>query len=197
MQTCELLSKEWEKSATEIFQEFLELMNKYADYFFSQPWPKKYDHEEATTFTDEDVEFLSEGGGKEASDRLLTVALKKNLFLDGGFMGYFGIFWTQQAFHDRFIRPQYKPILETFDNLSQKDKDARTVLTEMKKQFNINAIHDSLVDLLEQEYPEKTTKKLIEEIFVLLHTDEGLPLCGDARCSWYWKQKYPPTTNYN
>jgi len=44
MQTCEMLSKEWDKPASMIFKEFLELMNRYSDYFFSEPWPRKYDY---------------------------------------------------------------------------------------------------------------------------------------------------------
>jgi hypothetical protein len=57
MQACEMLSGEWKKPAAEIFKAFLELMNRYAEYFFSDPWPEKYSCEEATTFTDEDTDF--------------------------------------------------------------------------------------------------------------------------------------------
>ncbi|MHA1834633.1 MAG: hypothetical protein ACTSV7_11680, partial [Candidatus Baldrarchaeia archaeon] len=86
-------------------------------------------------------------------------------------------------------------VLEAFGSLSQEDEDARSVLNNLKEQFSIELIHDSLVDLLEHEYPDKSTRKMIEELFELLHEDEGLPSCGDARCDWYWRQKYPMSTN--
>jgi len=188
MQTCELLSKEWKKPALEIFKSFLELMNKYADYFFSKPFPKKYDYDEATTFTEEDIEFLFESE-EEFQDRYTTVCLKKNMNLEVGFMGYFGMFWTQQAFHEEFVRPGYKPVLEAFDSVVQGKGDARSVLNELKKQFSARLIHSSLIDLLEHEYPDESKRKMIEEMFELLHTDEGLPSCGNTRCSWYWRQR--------
>ena len=181
MQTCEWLSKEWGRPAKEIFKEFLELMNKYADYFFSKPWPKKYDHDEATSFTDEDVEFLF-GNEEEFQDRYTTVSLKKNMYLEGGFMGYFGLSWTQRAFHDRFVRPLYTPVLEAFDSFAQKDKDARSVLNKLKKQFKVRLIHNSLVDLIEHDYPDKSRALLVARMFELIHTEEGLPPCGRYDC---------------
>jgi len=195
MQTCEMLSDEWEKPAAEIFKNFLELINRYADYFFSKPWPEKYDYQEATTFTDEDIDFLLEGED-DLSDRYTVVSLKKNMNLEVGFMGYFGMFWTQQAFHEQFVRPGYKPILEAFDSFAKGDSDARGVLNRLKEQFSAGLIHNSLVDLLEHEYPDESRRRLIEEMFELLHTDEGLESCGNAQCSWYWRQKYPSSTSY-
>jgi hypothetical protein len=191
MHACEMLSEEWDKPATEIFKGFLELMNKYADYFFSKPWPEKYDYAEATTFTDEDMDFLFEGKNNELLDRYTTICLKKNINMEIGFMGYFGIYWTQQAFHEKFFRPSYKPVLEAFERSAQENKDAREVLDKLKNEFNARLIHDSLVDLLEHEYPDEATRKLIEGIFELLHTVHGLEPCGNFRCSWYQRQKYP------
>jgi len=181
MQTCEWLSKEWGRPATEIFKEFLELMNKYADYFFSKPWPEKYDYDEATSFTDEDLEFLFENE-EEFQDRYTTVSLKKNMHLEHGFMGYFGLFWTQQAFHEKFFRPLYKPVLEAFDSFAQEDEDARSVLNKLKKQFKVRLIHNSLVDLIEHDYPDKSRAFLVAGMLELIHTEEGLPPCGKYYC---------------
>lgn len=188
MQTCEMLSKEWDKPASMIFKEFLELMNRYSDYFFSEPWPRKYDYKDATRFSDEDLDFLFECEEGDFVDRHRTVCLKKNMYLEG-FMGYFGLFWTRQAFHERFVRPLYEPVLEAFRSLAE-EKDARCVLNKLRAQFSAWLIHESLIDLLEHEYPDKSTKRLIEELFDLLHTDEGLPSCGEDRCKWYWRQEY-------
>lgn len=181
MQTCEWLSKEWGRPATEIFKEFLELMNKYADYFFSKPWPKKYDHDEATSFTDEDLEFLFENE-EEFQDRYTTVSLKKNMYLEHGFMGYFGLSWTQQAFHEKFLRPLYKPVLEAFDSFAQENEDARSVLNKLKKEFKVRLIHNSLVDLVEHDYPDKSRALLVARMLELIHTEEGLPPCGEYDC---------------
>jgi len=193
---CEMLSDEWKKPAAEIFKGFLELMNRYADYFFSKPWPKKYDYKEATTFTDEDLDFLFESED-EFSDRYTTVCLKKNMNLEVGFMGYFGIFWTQQAFHEQYIRPLFKPVLETFENLlkenegglARKTEDARNVLSRLKEQFSASLIHDSLIDLVEHEYPDESRRRLVGKLFDLLHADEGLPPCGNVRCNWYQREE--------
>jgi hypothetical protein len=195
MQTCEWLSTDWGKPATDIFKSFLELMTKYEGYFFSQPWPKKYDHKEATSFTDEDVDFILESED-DFADRYTTMCLKKNMCLDVGFMGYFGMFWTQKAFDEEFFGPLYKEVLEAFNNLLPEGGNARNVLDKLKKRFGINCIHDSLIDLLEHEYPDKVTRKLIEDMFELLHTVEGLASCGHSRCSWYWRKKYSSQTNH-
>ena len=196
MQTCEWLSKDWDKPATEIFKSFLELMTKYEDYFFSQPWPEKYDYKEATSFTDEDVDFILESED-DFADRYTTICLKKNMCLDVGFMGYFGMFWTQKAFDKEFFGPLYKEVLETFNNLLQEGGNARNMLDKLKERFGINRIHNSLIDLLEHEYPDKVTRKLIEDMLELLHTVEGLPSCGRSMCSWYWRQKYPSPSNHS
>lgn len=193
METCEYLSKELEKPAPTIFKGFLELMNKYADYFFSQPWPKKYDYDEATTFTDEDVDFVF-GCEEEFSDRYTTVCLKKNMYLEHGFMGYFGMFWTRQAFHEKFVRCLYEPVLEIFRSLAR-EKDGRLVLDKLRVDFSAMLIHKSLVDLLEHEYPDKSVSRLIDELFVLLHEDEALPTCGYHRCEWYRRQKHQSSTS--
>jgi hypothetical protein len=181
MQTCELLSKEWEEPATEIFKRFLQLMNKYADYFFSKPWPRKYDYDEAITFADEDLEFLFESK-EEFQDRYTTVCLKKNMYLEGGFMGYFGMFWTEQAFHEKFFRALYRPVSEAFDSFAKGDENARSVLNKLKKQFEVRLIHNSLVDLVEHEYLDKARGLLVARMLELMHTEEGLPPCGKYRC---------------
>jgi len=188
--TCEFLSEEWKKPASEIFKHFLELMDRYANYFFDGSWPEKYNYEEATTFTDEDMDFLLEKKD-EFGDRYTTICLKKNINLEDGFQGYFGMFWTQQAFHDKFVRPAFKPVIEAFTGLAHKNENAQSVLDRLKKHFETELIHDSLIDLVEHEYPDESTRKLIGEISELVHTSEEVPPCGNFRCSWYSRQKYP------
>jgi hypothetical protein len=116
--------------------------------------------------------------------------------MEDGFQGYFGIYWTQQAFDEKFFRPSYKPVLEAFEKYAQENKDAREVLDKLKKQSGARLVHDSLVDLLEHECPNaSSTRKLIDEIFELLHTVEGLKSCRNFRCGWYQSQKYPKSNS--
>ena len=97
-------------------------------------------------------------------------------------MGYFVLFWTQQAFHEKFVRPRYKPVLEAFDSFAQRDEDARSVLNRLKKRFDVRLIHASLVDLLENEYLDEAKDLLVARMLELMHTEEGLPPCGEYLC---------------
>jgi hypothetical protein len=182
MKHCEWLSKGSERTAAEIFREYLELMRKYADYFFRDPWPEKYDFKAATTFAEADIEFLTYGKEGEYAERFKTLLLKKNINLATGFVELIGPFWTWQAFHDEFIRPTYAPVQEVFDALSEADHDPRSVLATLKAQFEIELIHDSLVDLAEHRYLEKSVDRLLAGLLELLHAEEGLPPCHDNRC---------------
>lgn len=181
LQMCEQLSRESGEPAADIFKEYLELMSKYGDYFFSGPWPREYDYDRATTFNDEDLDFLFEERG-EFGERLEVVCLKKNMYLEG-FMGYFGIYWTRQAFYERFVRPELKPILEAFKKHAEEGGDARGVLNKMKEQFNkVVLIHAGLIDLLMSEHLERERGMLVAEMLELIHTEEGLPPCNEYRC---------------
>jgi len=183
MTHCEFLSRESEQTAAEILKAYLELMKKYADYFFSGPWPKQYDYEAATTFTDDDLDFLTDGKKEEAAERFETMLLRKNINLATGFVELIGPFWTWQAFHDEFIRPTYAPVQAVFDKLSEADHNPRIVLATLKAQFEIELIHDSLVDLAEHEYLDKTVDRLLAGLLELLHKEEGLPPCHAYQCT--------------
>jgi len=115
MTQCEFLSKESEQTAAEIFTAYVELMSKYADYFFRAPWGRK----------------------EEAAERFGTMLLRKNINLATGFVELIGPFWTWQAFHEEFIRPTYAPVQELFDKLSEGNHEQRTVLATLKAQFEI------------------------------------------------------------
>jgi len=180
MEMCEWESKESGESAAEIFKRYLGLMDKYADYFFSEPWPKDYDFERSTAFTDEDLDFLLEKDG-EFWDRFEAMCLKKNMCLEG-FMGYFGMYWTRQAFYKEFVRPGLMPVVEAFRACAEEDRDARSVLGKLKEQFEVRLIHDGLVDLLENEYLDEAKNLLVAKVLELIHTEENLPACHKYRC---------------
>lgn len=174
-------------SAAEYFEKFMGLIERYADYFFSEPWPEKYDREEATSFSDEDLNFVDEGDVKELYDRLTTVSLRKNMSLEG-FEGYHGMERTIDAYYEEFVRPAFVPVVESFRNLMD-EKDARKVLDELKTEHHPLLIHCGLEEFLNHEYPKKEVLGLIDELFVLLHKDEKVPSCSYSRCSWFKRQK--------
>jgi hypothetical protein len=84
LEHCQKLSVETERSAAEIFKEFLELMKKYADYFFREPWPEKLDKKFELELGDEDSRFIK--GGKSyrtECERFTVVCLRRNISLEG------------------------------------------------------------------------------------------------------------------
>jgi hypothetical protein len=181
MAECEEMSKKTDKPAVQIFKEYLALMDKYSDYFFSEPWPEKYDYDLATTFTDEDMAFL-DANEDEYEERFVTLCLKKNMSLEGYNWG-FGVFWTRQAFHEQFIRPELKPVYEAFVELAKTDKNAREILAKLKEQFeDVDFIHAGLVDMLEAERGASPLDLKVKEILELIHGEEGLPECDQYHC---------------
>ncbi len=100
-EACSLLGKCSGQSAQEIFKRHLQLIDKYDHYFFSEPWPAKYNFTQATTITEEDMRFLL-GTEKETVeesemlDRFDVICLKKTISLEGS-PGFWGIFWAYQA----------------------------------------------------------------------------------------------------
>jgi hypothetical protein len=181
MSICEEMSKKTDKTAMELFKTYLTLMDKYSDYFFSEPWPIKYEYDLATTFTPEDLDFLH-ANEDEYADRFLTLCLKKNMSLEG-FNAPFGTFWTQQAYHEQFIRSELKPVFEAFKALAKTGASAEEILTKLKEQFeDIFLVHLSLVDLLEVECLAEPIDLKAKEVLDLIHTKEGLPECGEYRC---------------
>lgn len=82
---CQKLSREDGRPAAEIFKEFLELMKKYADFFFSEPWPETVGKAFSLEgFVGEELEFIK--GAKtyrEECERFTVLCLKRNISLKG------------------------------------------------------------------------------------------------------------------
>jgi hypothetical protein len=82
MEHCERLSEQNGKTAAQIFREYLELMKKYVDFFFSRPWPEKLDKQAG--LSDEDVRFIEGGGShEERCERFTLVCLRRNMSVEG------------------------------------------------------------------------------------------------------------------
>ncbi len=93
---AEFESKYTKQPPTDIFKHYIKLMDKYRDYFFDSAWPKEFNIEYATTFTQTDSDFLEVEDQEEFSERLETMCIKKNLYLTG-FNTFGKLLWTQQA----------------------------------------------------------------------------------------------------
>jgi hypothetical protein len=178
---CKFLGKLNKEPPSESLKLYLDLMKVYADYFFDEPWPMEYDFEKATTFTNAEQAFLF-AEEEELQIRLATVCLKKNIYVKG-FMGIWGMYWTEQAYHKQFVRPKLKPVSDAFLKYAEGSEDALDVLGKLKSEFQgVDFIHDGLVDYLETNYLDKQKGNLITKILEVIHTLEGVPECNAYRC---------------
>jgi len=187
LETCDWLVRldDWEESPEEIFKYFLGLMKKYRDYFFSEPWPLKYDHTVALAITAADEEFLFADPG-DFADREFAVCLRKSIYMHG-FMGYYGIMWVQDAISKKYFWPLYEEVLACFDGLVKGGADAQCAVEGLKKDNPVRFIHNSLVHRLETSYPSGAERKFIGEVLVLLHDKEGVRECKNWFCSHHRK----------
>jgi len=79
---CAKLSEETGKPADEIFKNYLELMNKHADYFSARPWPET--RQVKPWLKREDLEFIEGAGShEERLERFTLVCLRGNISLEG------------------------------------------------------------------------------------------------------------------
>ena len=82
MEHSQKLAEETGIPALEIFKKYLELMKKYADYFFSKPWPEKPDKK--LDLNDEDLEFIKKAKDyEEERERFTLVCLRRNMSIEG------------------------------------------------------------------------------------------------------------------
>lgn len=169
------------KTAEEVFQQYLRLMDKYNDYFFNGPWPKKFDYKRFTTFTAEDLNFIGENED-EYADRVLTVFLKKNVSYSG-FDTKGGLSWTMQAYREQFILPELKPMWETLKELAKTNTDSEEILANLKEKFeDMSFIHFSLIELLNIEFLDAPLDLKVAEILEIIHSKENYVECQEKKC---------------
>lgn len=174
-------SKSGGMTARDIFKDYLRLMDKYRDYF-SGPWPKKWDFKYATTFTQEDEEFIDEGED-DFVDRVLTVVLKKNVSLEG--FNALGFQWTYDAYREQFVKPELKRVYEAFKKLVKTGADAEEILKKMLENQDISFVHMSLVELLKDDcylWDNKPLDLKVSEVLELIHTKKGYLECEEDQC---------------
>ena len=182
--TAEDMSKEDKsRTAKEIFKEYLRLIDKYGDYFFSEPWPKKFDIHRAITFTREDLDFIDENED-EFADRIQTVIMKKNISLKG-YHSIAGTFWTRQAYYKQFIKPRLKPVSDAFEALVKTGISAEEILAKLKEEFeDVEFIHICFLDFLDDHFLDARVDLKASEVMELIHTSEGFPECEENRCKY-------------
>jgi hypothetical protein len=171
------------KTAQDIFKGYLRLMDKYSDYFFSEPWLKKWDIKRATTFSREDLDFINENDD-EFVDRAVTVFMKKNISLEG-FNASWGMFWTEQAYYEQFVKPDLKQVYEAFKELVNTGAGAEEILTKLLENDDVGFVHSSLVELLKDEnylWDNKPLDLKVSEALEFIHTKEGYPECEEDEC---------------
>ena len=82
MEYCKKQGEETGRSAAEIFKDYLELMNKYADYFFIESWPQTSDKQFG--LSDADASFIKGGRNYgEKCERFTVVCLRRNISIEG------------------------------------------------------------------------------------------------------------------
>jgi hypothetical protein len=179
----EISKREKNKTAAEIFGQYLMLMDKYSDYFFSDPWPKKFDYKYVTTFTSEDLDFINENED-EYVDRVLTVMIKKNISLSG-YDEKGGMFWSGSAFIRQFILPELTLVFEAFKELVKTGINAEEILEKLKEKYeDIGYIHYSFDELLNVECVLPSEDLKASEVLELIHNKESYPECGSSRCKY-------------
>jgi len=82
---CQKISGETGKPAAEIFKEFLELMKKYADFFFREPWPEEPNKSYSLEwFVGDELDFIKGTKTyKDECERFTVLCLKRNISLKG------------------------------------------------------------------------------------------------------------------
>ena len=178
------------KTSREIFKGWLTLMDKYSDYFFNEPWPKKWTINRAIDFTSEDEAFIDEKED-EFADRVFTVCLKKNISFEG-FNSLWGMYWSEQAFDKKFIKPQYQQIYEAFKEMAKTDVSAEEILDRLiglREERDVDFIHISLIELLKEPTYEppwwdlkcSEVLELIHQKYVFEFEEDEEKLCRSQR----------------
>ena len=164
-------------TAREIFGRHLKHMDKYRDYFFKEPWPKKWSYTWATTFTPDDIEFMN-ADDDDYAERVLTVILKKNISLQG--YNSLGTAHTMMAYHNKIVKPELKKVYEAFKELVATGLSAEEILKKLMENDDASFIHDSLLEPFEENYFTEALELKIGEVLELIHK-KGEPECEDAR----------------
>ena len=80
---CNEAAGEADGSASHLFEHYLELMKKYEDFFFDEPWPETLD-ETSSLISREERDFVEAGASyAEKCERATVVRLKRAISLEG------------------------------------------------------------------------------------------------------------------
>jgi len=83
------------KEPITILKDSIQAMDTYSEYFFSQPWPRKYHYNQATECCPTDLDFIN-NQQSEALSPMHLLCIKKNINHQNGFTPI-GFLWTLWA----------------------------------------------------------------------------------------------------
>lgn len=163
---CKKLEEETGRPVAEIFREYLELMKKYGDFFFDDPWPEE--REKRLELKDKEMGFIEEGGSlEEKCERLTVICLRRNISIQGfdseGFNGDFEFYGGWEC-HDCSV-PEAMDLRETVEQEEEFRREiqekmkleepgwfAREMSVHLKKPEVIEAEKTRVVELMLYEY---------------------------------------------
>jgi hypothetical protein len=84
------------KEPIAILIDIIQAMDIYSDYFFNQPWPRRYIYNQTTDITNTDQGFLAIQPKSEAFSPLHLLCIKRNINHQNGFLpiGFLWTLWT-------------------------------------------------------------------------------------------------------
>ena len=178
------LSAQTGKSAEEILEELLQLMEKYSDYFFSEPWQEKPDSQFGLGEKAED--FIEQGETlEERCERFTTACLRRNISLEGfdseRFTENFESYGGDECY-DCSV-PEAMHLRSVVEQLEKRRKD---VEEEMKmKEPSWNAVRMS------EHFKKPSVIKADKMRLVKLRIYEGLGCAKGKSCDVKNKYKCP------
>ncbi len=92
-----LLSKSQQnKEPIAILVDIIRAMDKHSEYFFNQPWPRRYIYNQTTDITNTDQDFLDIQPESETFSPLHLLCIKKSINHQNGFLpiGFLWTLWT-------------------------------------------------------------------------------------------------------
>ena len=98
------------KEPITILKDIIQAMNTYSDYFFNQPWPRKYHYNQATDFSTTDIDFISNQEQNDALDSTHLLCIKKNINHQNGFTPI-GFLWTLWTLNRKLDKNPEDPLL--------------------------------------------------------------------------------------
>ncbi|HKZ94941.1 MAG TPA: terminase family protein [Candidatus Bathyarchaeia archaeon] len=107
---CRLLSQILNTEPITTLKNIIQAMNTHSDYFFNQPWPRKYNFNQATECCPADLDFINNQQQNENLNPTHLLCIKKNINHQNGFTPI-GFLWTLWTLNQKLNRNPEAPLL--------------------------------------------------------------------------------------